>query len=31
MLKKWILLVCTGLASCSQVDVHTYSQETPAL
>ena len=31
MLKKWILLLCIGLASCSRVDVHTYSQETPTL
>ena len=26
-----LLLLCIGLASCSQVDVHTYNQEKPAL
>ncbi len=31
MLKRWILLLCIGLASCSQVDVQTYRQETPTL
>ncbi|WP_285435075.1 DUF3833 domain-containing protein [Pseudomonas sp. fls2-241-R2A-110] len=31
MLKIGILLLCIGLASCSQVDVHTYNQEKPAL
>ncbi len=31
MLKRWILLLCIGLASCSQVDVQTYSQEKPTL
>ncbi len=31
MLKIWIMLLCIGLASCSRVDVHTYSQETPKL
>lgn len=25
------MLLCIGLASCSQVDVQTYSQETPTL
>lgn len=31
MFKKMLLLLCIGLASCTQVDVQTYSQETPRL
>lgn len=31
MLKKIILLLCIGLASCSGVEVQTYQQQTPAL
>ena len=31
MLKIGILLLCLGLASCSRVDVQSYSQETPTL
>ncbi|MBF6622110.1 MAG: DUF3833 domain-containing protein [Pseudomonas stutzeri] len=31
MFKKMLLLLCMGLASCTQVDVQTYSQETPRL
>lgn len=31
MLKKLLLVLCVGLASCTQVDVHTYSQTTPKL
>lgn len=31
MWKPLLLMVCLGLASCSQVDVQTYSQETPRL
>lgn len=31
MLKIGLMLLCLGLASCSRVDVHTYSQETPTL
>lgn len=31
MLKKMLVLLCVGLAGCSQVDVQTYNQETPKL
>lgn len=31
MCRVWMLLFCFGLASCTKVDVQTYSQETPTL